>query len=80
MDTSPGQRTARTRQVAMPGNAAAELTAAAQTAKGAGGSGCPRASTSPGITLSDEGAEGERAHSRLYAISYRWAAPVATLY
>jgi hypothetical protein len=45
MDTSPGQRTARTRQAAMPGNAAAELTAAAQTAKGAGGSGCPRAST-----------------------------------
>jgi hypothetical protein len=42
MDTSPGQPTARTRQAAMPGNATAELTAAAQTARGAGGSGCPR--------------------------------------
>lgn len=48
----------------MPGNAT-ELTAATQTAKDAGGYGCPYVPY-PGITLSDEGAEGERARSRRY--------------
>jgi hypothetical protein len=46
-----------------PGNATAELNAAAQTAKDAGGYCCPYV-PHPGITLSNEGAEGERAHSR----------------
>jgi hypothetical protein len=64
MDTSPGRPMVRTRQAAMPGYATAELAAAAQTAKGPGGSGCPGVHLCSGITLSDEGAEGERAHSR----------------
>jgi hypothetical protein len=52
MDTRPGQSTARTRQAAMPGNAAAEPAAAIQTA-GRRGCCCPeRPYPCFGITLS----------------------------
>jgi len=50
----------------MPGNAAAEPAAAVQAARGAGGCGCPeRPSSYSGITLSEEGGQGERTRTRL---------------
>ena len=52
---APGHPAGRTRQAAMPGNAAAEPTAVGPGRQGAGGCGCPeRPSPYPGITLSDE--------------------------
>ena len=56
----------------MPGNAAAEPAAAVQAARGAGGCGCPeRPSSYSGITLSEEGGQGERTRTRLIAPA-RW--------
>ena len=80
--TSPAHPAGRARETAMPGNIAVKPGCRGPGRRGAGGCGCPeRPSPYSGITLSDEGGQGERARTRRYErrSGHRDGCPVLSL-